>query len=169
MSSAQNTRIEEVSQEEAAARFARLQPLFGLPKDPGDMEETARRLGNGDVTLLAIGEAAYVLYNRTPRYQPFLRLGVPEIQDLNVHPDHRQQGLGRALVAACEAKARDEGREMIGLGVGLSASYGPAQRLYAQSGYLPDGAGLIYDGEAVPPGASRPNDDDLCLMMVKAL
>lgn len=169
MSSAQNIRIVEVSQEAAGALFARLQPLFGLPKDQGDIEETARRLENGDVTLFVIGEEAYVLYTRTPRYKPFQRLNVPEIQDLNVHPDHRQQGLGRALLAACEAKARDEGRDMIGLGVGLSQSYGPAQRLYCQSGYLPDGAGLVYDGVPVALGEAKPNDDDLCLMMVKAL
>ncbi len=169
MSSAQDTRITQVSQEEAGDLFARLQPLFGLPKDPGDIAETAKRLEKGDVTLFVIGERAYVLYTRTPRYKPFQRLNIPEIQDLNVHPDHRQQGLARAMLAKCEAKAKEEGCDMIGLGVGLSQRYGPAQRLYCQSGYLPDGAGLVYDGVPVALGEARPNDDDLCLMMVKAL
>lgn len=173
MSSHENTRIAAVPQEEAFPLFASLQPQFGLPKTPSDMDETQKRMAAGDVTLFAAyaGEdiVSYAFYNRAPRYKPFARLDIPEIQDLNTHPDHRGQGLATRLVAACEDLARDEGRDMIGLGVGLHAGYGPAQRLYCKLGYLPDGAGLVYDAQFVDFDVAKPNDDDLCIMMVKSL
>jgi hypothetical protein len=34
------------------------------------------------------------------------------------------------------------------------ASYGPAQRLYAKRGYIPDGRGLIYHDKPVEMGSS---------------
>ena len=57
----------------------------------------------------------------------------------------------------------------MGISVALGASYGPAQRLYATLGYMPDGNGVTYDRMAVGFGEMRPVDDDLCLMMVKDL
>lgn len=169
MASQQDTRIDEVSQGAAGALFTELQPLFGLPKSPGDIEAVQQHLKAGHVTLLVLERKGYVLYNTKPRYAPFARLGIPEIQDLNVHPDHRREGIGQALIKACEQKAIDDGKDMIGLGVGLHASYGPAQLLYCRMGYQPDGAGLVHDGEAVGYGKMVPNDDDLCLMMIKDL
>ncbi len=169
MSSPQNIRIEEVSQEAAGAIFARLCAMSPLPKSAEDVAETIVRLGDGRVTMFVHGDNGYALYVQRPRYAPFLRLNIPEIQDVNVHPDHRGQGIATALIAACEKRAREDGHATIGLGVGLDARYGPAQRLYGKLGYLPDGAGLVYDAEPVAFGAARPNDDDLCLMMIKEL
>lgn len=169
MASQQDTRIDEVPQGEAGALFAALQPLFGLPKSAGDIEAVRQHLNAGHVTLLVHGREGYALYNTRPRYAPFARLGIPEIQDLNVHPDHRGQGIGKALIRACERKAIEQGKDMIGLGVGLHASYGPAQLLYCKMGYQPDGAGLVHDGAGVPYAKLVPNDDDLCIMMIKSL
>ena len=169
MASQQDTRITEVSQGAASALFAELQTLFGLPKDPGDIEAVQQHLAVGHVTLLTLGREGYVLYNNKPRYAPFARLRVPEIQDLNVHPDHRGKGFASALVKACERKALAEGHDMIGLGVGLHSAYGAAQKLYCRLGYHPDGAGLVHDGVPVEKGKSVINDDDLCLMMIKDL
>ncbi|MGM0423183.1 MAG: GNAT family N-acetyltransferase, partial [Pseudomonadota bacterium] len=42
--------------------------------------------------------AGYVMLVREPRYQPFRRMKIPEIQDLSVDPDLRQQGIGSQLV-----------------------------------------------------------------------
>lgn len=193
MSYDQSTIIRAIAQEEAVAVFAQVKHLSVLPPDP----DTDRHLANGDTILIIISchpcegrnprqetgllgdvdtrlrghdnVAGYVLLNFNPAYAPFKHMNIPEIQDLNVHPDCRRQGLGERLVRACEDEARAQGCDMIGLGVGLSAAYGAAQRLYCRLGYLPDGAGLIYDGERVPVGAAKPNDDDLCLMMIKEL
>ena len=36
-------------------------------------------------------------------------------------------------------------------------------------GYVPDGSGATYDRLTVAGGEIRPVDDNLCLMMIKAL
>jgi GNAT superfamily N-acetyltransferase len=110
-----------------------------------------------------------VVLNPAPDYSLFARLGIPELQDLNVLPEYRGRGIGAALVAACEDGARARGATEIGLAVGLGKSYGPAQRLYVRLGYMPDGNGITYDRITVTQGDVRPVDDHLCLMMVKTL
>ncbi len=109
----------------------------------------------------------HLLWN--PVYAPFRRLGMPEIQDLAVIPSARRQGIGRALVAACETAARSRGKTDIGLGVGLFSSYGAAQRLYVALGYVPDGCGVVYDNLPVRGGELRAVDDLLVLKMIKSL
>jgi GNAT superfamily N-acetyltransferase len=121
------------------------------------------------VGLWAGRVAGFGMLNWRPRYAPFRRLDIPEIQDLNTHPAFRRRGVATAIVAHCEAQARARGAERMGIGVGLYARYGAAQRLYVRLGYVPDGAGIVYDREPVRPGEIRPVDDDLNLMMVKDL
>jgi len=87
----------------------------------------------------------YVFLVWTPLYATFRRLGIPEIQDLNVIPDARGQGVGGQLVDACEALVRAAGKAEVGISVGLSQRFGAAQRLYVKKGYVPDGAGACYD------------------------
>ncbi|QQG37113.1 MAG: GNAT family N-acetyltransferase [Micavibrio aeruginosavorus] len=111
--------------------------------------------------------AGYVFLNRRPRYQPFRRLDIPEIQDLYVAPPYRRQGIGEALVKACERQVLKEGCAQIGIAVGLHAGFGAAQRLYVRLGYMPDGGGVTYDREPVRTGEMRPVDDDLTLMLVR--
>lgn len=111
----------------------------------------------------------YCFYQRFPRYQPFRSLSIPEIQDIYIHPDFRQKGMASALIRHCEGQALAEGRDMIGLGVGLTSNYGKAQKLYVKMGYEPDGAGAVYERETVRSGSLYKMDDDLCLMMVKRL
>jgi GNAT superfamily N-acetyltransferase len=121
------------------------------------------------VAVLGGAAAGWCLYNRAPKYRPFRALGIPEVQDLTTAPAYRRRGVASALLAHCEGLARAQGRAHIGIGVGLHASYGPAHILYARRGYIPDGAGVVYDCAPVPFAALRPADDDLCLMLVKAL
>ena len=111
----------------------------------------------------------YVMLNRQSRYPSFRRMNIPEIQDLYVLPAFRRGRVGERLVAACEAQARADACDMIGLAVGLHAGFGAAQRLYVRLGYMPDGAGMVYDMDCVGEGAFVNVDDDLNLMMVKDL
>ena len=104
-----------------------------------------------------------------PRYTPFRRLKIPEIQDLNVAPTHRRRGVGAALVTYCENQARAKGSDTMGIAVGLHKSYGPAQRLYVRMGYVPDGAGVFYDNVPVEYGSMRPMDDAFTLKVTKDL
>jgi GNAT superfamily N-acetyltransferase len=113
--------------------------------------------------------AGYGMLNFNPRYALYRRLGIPEIQDLNVLPVFRRQGMAGALIDGFENLARARNHEDIGISVGLYADYGAAQRLYIKKGYVPDGYGVTYDRAPVSAGEIRPIDDDLCLMLVKAL
>jgi len=114
-------------------------------------------------------DVGYCALNMNSPYELFRKLRAPEIQNLNVVPDLRRQGIGAVIIGHCEAVARAAGHEYIGLGVGLDKGYGAAQRLYTRLGYIPDGNGIVYDYKAVRWGEMRPVDDKLNLMMIKEL
>jgi ribosomal protein S18 acetylase RimI-like enzyme len=101
-------------------------------------------------------------------YPPFREEGLPEIQDLNVLPGFRRRGIGGRLLDEAErlVSARSP---RVGIGVGLYADYGAAQRLYVRRGYVPDGRGIHYNGRPVSGGARVVVDDDLALYLVKDL
>lgn len=111
----------------------------------------------------------YVQLNWRPVYAMFRRLDLPEIQDLNIIPAARRQGFGAQLVEYCEMLARQNGKTHMGISVGLYAAYGPAQRLYVQRGYVPDGAGVAVDDEPLKGGEVRAIDDALTLKLIKVL
>ena len=128
-----------------------------------------RCFAEGRRTVVIAEDAGYALLNWEPTYTPFRRLGFPEIQDLNVVPAARKAGVGGKLVGWCESLALQEGKTDIGISVGLSSSYGAAQRLYVKMGYVPDGAGIAYDDVPVAPGEMRAVDGLLTLKFVKSL
>ena len=112
---------------------------------------------------------AYVTIKWKSDYDSFARQRIPEIADLNVLPSHRKQGIGTALINACEAIAKERAYTDIGLGVGMTADYGNAQRLYVHLGYVPDARGLHYQCHSLPYGKEVTIDDDLVLFFTKSL
>ena len=102
-------------------------------------------------------------------YRGFAAAGIPEVHDLATDVRRRGEGIATSLIAEFEALARRRGHAIIGLGVGLYADYGPAQRLYVRLGYVPDGHGITYRQEPVMPGAALPIDDDMLLWLTKQL
>jgi len=147
----------------------------GLIADRGYYERCLERQEKSemDVLLGVLPEhavaAGFCLLNWQPKYAFFRKTGIPEIQDLNVLREYRRQGIGRAMIEYCEKLARDKGFSEMGIGVGLDSRFGAAQRLYVRMGYLPDGSGVSYDRKQVACGDFRPIDENLCLMMTKAL
>lgn len=137
-------------------------------KDNGYFEEAFTR-----ADLFVVEEdgklCAFCLLNWSPRYSFYKKLGIPEIQDINVAPDFRRRGIATALISHCERLAQEKFCDYMGISVGLTKDYGPAQILYAKIGYIPDGNGVTCDREAVTSGRLYRMDDDLALMMVKAL
>lgn len=83
----------------------------------------------------------YITLVWNSEYKPFFENQIPEIKDLNVVPVYRHQGIGSLLLENAEQEAKKRS-SIIGIGVGLTADYGPAQRLYIKRGYVPDGNGL---------------------------
>jgi GNAT superfamily N-acetyltransferase len=106
---------------------------------------------------------------RKPESQFFCVSGIPEINAIWIDENHRRQGLGTALIHWLENLASREGYNQIGIGVGLYRDYGPAQQLYVQLGYIPDGNGITYKGQPTVAGEPYPLDDDLVLWFVKEL
>ena len=112
--------------------------------------------------------AGYLTLCRCSHYPPFEAAGIPEIKDLNVLPEYRNNGIASLLLDEAEATAHKYSG-IIGIGVGMYPDYGAAQRLYVKRGYIPDGRGLCYDYQQLSVGESTINDDNLVLMLTKKL
>lgn len=120
------------------------------------------------VALLDQTFAGYLTINWHSEYPPFAEQNIPEIQDFNVLPQFRRQGIGTRLMDEAE-QTIGQRSAIAGIGVGLYADYGAAQRLYVKRGYVPDGRGLVYGHQVVKPGAQVVADDDLVLYLTKTL
>lgn len=127
-----------------------------------------QRAGLRNVLVATVDEeyAGYVTIWWESPYQPFD--GIPEIQDFNVLPKFRRRGIGSGLMDAAEALVAERS-DTVAIGVGLYADYGTAQRMYVRRGYIPDGRGILYKLQPVPPGEMVRNDDDAILMFSKSL
>ena len=110
----------------------------------------------------------YVTINWRPNYAPFRAEDIPEIQDFNVLPHVRRRGIGTRLMNEAERMVRERS-PVVGIGVGMDADYGAAQRLYVLRGYIPDGKGLTYKNRFVRYGEQVPIDDELVLHFTKRL
>lgn len=164
--------IRELGHGESAVLDALVDKL-GHKKDAQYFERCFERVAEGTLAVYVASykgeDAGYCLLNWEPKYGLFKTLGLPEIQDLNVLRELRNKGIGTALIRYCETLAREKSFESMGIGVGLHSSYGAAQKLYMKLGYVPDGNGITYDRQQLAFGDLRPNDDLLCLMMIKRL
>jgi len=120
------------------------------------------------VAFIAEDFAGYVTVNWSPTYPPFRAGRIPEIQDFNVLPRFRRQGIGTRLMDEAERKI-SERSEIVGIGVGMSPDYGAAQRLYVLRNYVPDGKGLTRNGSPVRHNDEIIVNDGLVLYLTKTL
>jgi ribosomal protein S18 acetylase RimI-like enzyme len=127
-----------------------------------------QKMGKRTVLIAYAGDvfAGYVTILWRSNYRPFAEKGIPEINDLRVLPDFRRRGIATALVDEAEKRIFDKS-QVAGIGFGLYADYGPAQRMYVLRGYIPDGLGISHKGKHVEPGKEVPVDDDLVLYLIK--
>lgn len=126
--------------------------------------------GQGD-TLLALvdGRLAGFLTLRWQSNNPlFRREGIPLIHHLQVFPAFQRQGIATQLMETAE-KLIATRASRAGITVGLFDVYGPAQRLYAKRGYLPDGRGACQGRRPLEQGETVVVDHDLIIWMTKDL
>ena len=100
------------------------------------------------VTLIATLEKSIVGYTNvlwSSEYESFRKQGIPEINDMNVIASLRGNGVGTKLVEAAEQIVRQNGKQIIGIGVGITPDYRVAQKLYPKLGYVSDGTGIHSD------------------------
>jgi ribosomal protein S18 acetylase RimI-like enzyme len=126
--------------------------------------------GSRDAMVASLqGEiAGYVTIRWSSEYAPFRVEGIPEIQDLNVLQRFQRRAIATHLVDAAEERIALRS-PTAGIGVGMDASYGAAQRMYTRRGYVPDGLGLTHRGRHVAWGDLVPVDDDLVLYLTRQL
>src|SRR5215210_3986229 len=116
------------------------------------------------VALVDDAFAGYVSVNGNPTYPPFRDEGIPQIQDFNVLPRFRRQGIGTQLMDEVSQRST-----VAGIGVGMSPDYGAAQRLYVLRGYVPDAQGLTRSGSPVKHGDDIVVNEALVLYLTKSL
>ena len=109
----------------------------------------------------------YVTVCWISKYEPFEQQRISEISDLNVLPQFHKRGIGTALLNVAEATVFKD-HSTVGVGVGVTADYADAHRLYIKRGYLPDCKGITYQTKKVSFGDLVTVDDDLCMMFTKA-
>jgi GNAT superfamily N-acetyltransferase len=93
---------------------------------------------------------------------------MPCIVNFVVFEPYRRLGLGSRLMDTAEAYLA-QGADKVVLWVPIIGRYGPAQRLYAKRGYIPDGDGVVKHGVPVKEGETHRIDEDLLLCLVKDL
>jgi GNAT superfamily N-acetyltransferase len=112
--------------------------------------------------------AGYLTNKWQSDYPPFNDAGIPEINDFSVLAHLRKKKIGSRLMDEAESRIKQRASSA-GIGVGLTPDYGPAQRLYARRGYVPDGRGLMVDDVPVSYEQVITVGDQLVLYFTKLL
>jgi len=95
--------------------------------------------------------------------------GIPLVHQVAVATPFRRQGVATQLMDEAEQLTRDRGIATLGITVGLFDEYGPAQRLYGQRGYIPDGRGACRGQRPLSKGMRVTIGDDLIMWLTKDL
>jgi GNAT superfamily N-acetyltransferase len=101
-----------------------------------------------------------------PRYPLVRERGIPLIQNVEIRYEDRGRGLGDQMLARAEEEIARRS-PIAGLVVGISQDYGPAQRLYAKRGFVPDGRGVCRQFTPLKHGEQVTVDHDLLLWLFK--
>ena len=80
-------------------------------------------------------------------YTQFWRRHIPEIGALEVTEAHRRQGIGTALVQACEDIIREKGFPTVGAAIGQDEENEGANQLFSGLGYVFDGSDRTSSGD----------------------
>ncbi len=103
-----------------------------------------------------------------PHYPPFREAGIPFIQNIEIRYELRGRGYGSRVLAAVERLIGARSTRA-GICVALHDAYGPAQRLYAKRGYIPDGRGACHRFTPLREGDTITLGGDHLLWLVKEL
>lgn len=163
--------VERVRAEDLSATIE----LFIQQVYPGDPEEAQQHFvghaeGQADTFLARVdGRLAGYLTIRWQANNPLFRQhNIPLIHHLGVFPQFQRRGIATRLLDTAEQLIATRASRA-GITVGLFEPYGPAQRLYARRGYLPDGRGACQGQRPLKLGERVTVDHDLILWLTKDL
>jgi GNAT superfamily N-acetyltransferase len=140
--------------------------------EPSAREHLADHAAGGGASLVAVRDHAVigiVTIRWRSNYAGFRDRDIPLVHQIAVAGPFRRLGVATLLMDAAEELARHRGAATLGITVGLFDEYGPAQRLYARRGYVPDGRGACRGQEPLSQGARVIMDDDLIIWLTKQL
>jgi GNAT superfamily N-acetyltransferase len=151
-----------------AAQFAKC----GWHKPESQYQRYFEEQTNGSrVVIIAHLNESFAGYGTivwSSNYPSFRNAGIPEIVDSNVLPPFRRHGVATAIMDEAELQIAERS-SVVGIGVGLYADYGPAQRMYVRRGYVPDANGSTWLNRPILGGQTVIADDDLILWLTKQL
>ncbi len=126
--------------------------------------------GTRDILLARFDNrfAGYLTIKWQSDYPPFKDAQIPETNDFSVLTHLRRHGIGSRLMDEAESRVSQRS-DRVGIGVGLTPDYGPAQRFYVRRGYVPDARGLMSNDEPVDYGQKITVGDQLVLYFTKDL
>jgi GNAT superfamily N-acetyltransferase len=129
----------------------------------------AEPAGAGLIAVHGDDVVGYVAILWESNFDGFRDRGIPLVHQLAVAGPFRRQGVATLLMDAAEQLACERGAATLGITVGLFDEYGPAQRLYGQRGYVPDGRGACRAQRPLGKGMQVTMDDDLIMWLTKNL
>jgi len=141
----------------------------GEPEARRYLAEHAEPDGASLIATGGSGVLGYVAIVWESNYAGFRSRGIPLVHQIAVAEPFRRRGVATLLMDAAEQQARDRGIATLGITVGLFDDYGPAQRLYGQRGYIPDGRGACQGQRPLRKGTQVVMDDDLIIWLTKDL
>jgi len=163
--------IERVRVEDLSATI----DLFIQQVYPGDPEEahlhfSGHAEGQADTFLAWVDGnlAGYLTIRWQSKNLRFRQQNIPLIHHLGVFDQFQRQGIASRLMDIGEHLIATRATQA-GITVGLFDAYGPAQRLYAKRGYLPDGRGACQGQRPLKQGELVTVDHDLLLWLTKDL
>jgi ribosomal protein S18 acetylase RimI-like enzyme len=160
------------------ANMLDLHALSDATFSSGTPDKVQRRLalqaqGHLEYPIAIIGEqlVGYLLLKWNGPEDPFLKRKLPpcaEIEDFAVAVEHRGYGIGSALLAYAEDRAREHGDTRLGLSAGIGNE--DARRLYERLGFvtMPESEHRVSWFEPVGDGTSR-IASEACVYMMKDL
>lgn len=124
--------------------------------------------GKRDIIIAEFNQefAGYLTINWISDYIPFREVRIPEIVDLNVLKKFQRKGIASRLLDEAEKRIRKISK-FVGIGFGVTKDYGPAQILYFNRDYKPNGNGLVRDSKSVKYGEKVTINDDVVFYLIK--
>jgi GNAT superfamily N-acetyltransferase len=154
---------------EAAARFLAGWVVAGEAEAREYLAGHAEPVGASLIATRGTKVLGYVAIVWESNYEGFRSRGIPLLHQISVAEPYRRRGVATLLMDAAEALARDRGAGTLGITVGLFDEYGPAQRMYALRGYVPDGRGACLGQRPLAQGTVVTMDRDLIMWLTKKL
>jgi GNAT superfamily N-acetyltransferase len=152
---------------ESAVRFLSEWVSDGEPEARSYLAGHMEPDGTSLIAVSGPGAVGYVAIVWESNYAGFRSRGIPLVHQIAVAGPWRRRGIATLLMDAVERLARDRGITTLGITVGLFDEYGPAQRMYAQRGYIPDGRGACQDKRPLTEGMRVTMDHDLIIWLTK--